>query len=182
MLFALRLSLVIPTCLAAALALAACGDDERGSVEQSGSATGTTQDTATETTGQTTTSGAEEPKGDPVATIEVEETEFELDPANPGVQDAGLVAFEVTNAGKVPHALEVEGPSGEAETEEIAPGKTAELTVDLGEPGTYKWYCPIADHEDRGMVGQIRIAGGGDGGSAPEEESEDPGSGGAGGY
>ena len=169
-----------------ALALAACGDDDRGSVEQSGSATGTTGATATETTGETGTEtlGSKEPKGDPVATIEVKETEYELNPPNPGVEDAGLVAFEVTNAGKIAHALEVEGPNGEAETDRIAPGKTAKMTVDLGEPGTYKWYCPIADHEDRGMVGEILIAGGGDGGSAPEEESEDESedSGSSGGY
>jgi FtsP/CotA-like multicopper oxidase with cupredoxin domain len=25
-------------------------------------------------------------------------------------------------------------------------------------PGTYKWYCPIADHEQRGMFGRVRVA------------------------
>ena len=180
----MRLRLVISTGLVVA-ALAACGDDERGSVEQSGSATGTTGETATETEAETTgttSSGSAEPEGEPVATIEVEETEYELNPANPGVEEAGLVAFEVTNAGKIAHALEVEGPDGEAETEEIAPGKTAKLTVDLGEPGTYKWYCPIADHEDRGMVGQILVAGGGGSSSEPGKEGDSPGAGGAAGY
>ncbi len=171
---------LITACLAAAaLALAACGDDdERGTVEQSG---GSTSTTGAETTGTpTTTSGSEQPTGDPVATIEVEETEYELNPANPGVESAGLVKFEVTNAGKIGHALEVEGPDGEVETEEIAPGDTAMIEADLNKPGSYRWYCPIGDHADQGMDGQILVAGGGSGGESSEEENDAPGS--SGGY
>ena len=161
--------------MVAVLALAACGDDdERGTVEQSG---GSTSTTGTETSGApTTTTGG----GDPVATIEVEETEFELNPANPGVESAGLVKFEVTNAGKIPHALEVEGPDGEVETEDIAPGETATLEADLNKPGSYRWYCPIGDHADQGMDGQILVAGGGSGGESSEEEDDAPSS--SGGY
>ena len=25
-------------------------------------------------------------------------------------------------------------------------------------PGTYKWLCPLADHERRGMAGRVRVA------------------------
>ena len=113
-----------------------------------------------------------------MATIEVEETEYELNPANPGVESAGLVKFEVTNAGKIGHALEVEGPDGEVETEEIAPGDTATLEADLNKPGSYRWYCPIGDHADQGMDGQILIAGGGSGGESSEEEDAPSSSGG----
>jgi len=161
-----------------ALNLAACGDDERGTVEQSGGSS--TSTTGTETSGTTssptTTSGSED--GKPVATVEVEETEYELDPANPRVQSAGLVKFEVTNAGKIGHALEVEAPDGEVEIEEIAPGDTATLEADLSKPGKYRWYCPIADHEERGMEGQILVAGGGGaGGSSSEDDDASGGSG-----
>lgn len=101
------------------------------------------------------------PRGPAVATIEVKEAEYRLAPQDPEVEKAGVVDLYVTNAGEIGHALEVEGPSGEVETEEIAPGDSATLKADLGEPGRYKWYCPIADHEDRGMVGEIVVAGGG---------------------
>jgi len=167
-----------------ALALAACGDDERGTVEQGGggatSATGTETSGTPTTTSPTTTSGGEESAGDPVATIEVEETEYELDPASPAVQSAGLVKFEVTNAGEIDHALEVEGPDGEVETEEIAPGDTATIEADLNKPGSYRWYCPIADHEERGMDGQIVVEGGGSGGGSSSQEDDTPS--GSGGY
>jgi len=170
--------MVTAALVAAAVALAACGDDERGTVEQSGG--GTSTSTSPTTTSPTTTSGSDKPAGKPVATIEVEETEYELDPAGPRVRSAGLVKFEVTNAGDIAHALEVEGPEGEVETEEIAPGDTATLEADLTKPGSYRWYCPIADHADRGMDGQIVVAGSGSGGGSSSED--DDASGGSGGY
>lgn len=133
--------------------LPACGEDREGSVEQSGTGT-----TATGTTGTSTAPGRA--SGPVVATVRVRETEFELDPPNPRIAKAGLVEFDVTNAGQVPHALEVEGPNGEVETETIAPGKGATLKADLSKPGSYVWYCPVADHDRRGMKGKITVAGG----------------------
>ena len=163
---ATRLALCSAT---AALALAGCGDDEAES--------GSSEETAT-----TSTRAAKPPAKGVVATIEVELTEFELNPLNPGVQDAGKVAFEATNGGKVAHALEVEGPKGEVKTKEIAPGDTATFTADLGKPGKYKWYCPIGDHEQEGMTGHVFIAY--DKIDQPDQPREDdgPGSDGHGGY
>ena len=98
-----------------------------------------------------------------VATVRVRETEFELDPPNPRIPKAGVVQFDVTNAGEAPHALEVEGPKGEVETETIEPGRRATLRADLSRAGKYVWYCPVGDHEKRGMKGKITVAGGGPG-------------------
>lgn len=143
--------------LAVALALlVGCGEDREGSVEQRG---GT--DTATTGTGTSTSDATTAPAGPVVATVKVTETEFALDPQDPKLKQAGVVKFEVTNAGKVTHALEVEGPKGEVETEAIEPGRKASLEADLSKPGTYTWYCPIGDHEARGMKGKITVAGGG---------------------
>jgi uncharacterized cupredoxin-like copper-binding protein len=122
--------------------------------------------------------GEEEPAatgdggGEPVETVEVSETEFELDPADPTVQESGLIEFVATNDGQVDHALEVEGPE-EVETETIAPGDSASIQVELP-PGEYKWYCPVGDHEQQGMVGTVTVAGGGGaaGGSGGETETE----------
>lgn len=144
----------------ALLSLPACGEDREGSVEESG--TGTTA-TGMSTTGTSTTPA--KPSGPVVAKVKVRETEFELDPPNPRVPKAGVVEFDVTNAGQAPHALEVEGPSGEVETETIEPGRKATLRADLSKAGTYVWYCPVGDHEKRGMKGKITVAGGGAGAS-----------------
>jgi uncharacterized cupredoxin-like copper-binding protein len=159
----------LAACAAAtiALSLAACGDDDRGgSVEQSGgtNTTGTnttgTDTTGTDTTGTSTTPSA---SGATVAKVDVEETDFAIDPKNPRIAKTGVVRFNVKNAGKALHALEVEGPDGEKETDGIEPGKSATLEVGFSKAGTYEWYCPIGDHKDRGMKGKITVAGGGSG-------------------
>ena len=63
----------------------------------------------------------------------------------------------VTNDGQTTHALEVEGPGEEVETDALAPGESADLTVDLTQPGTYEMYCPIDGHRDQGMEGEITV-------------------------
>ncbi len=145
--------------------LAACGDDG----EEGGSATKGAAKTARST-------APTKPSGSAVATVKVRETEFALDPQDPEIPKPGLVQFDVTNAGQVPHALEVEGPDGEVETETIKPGGKATLKADLSRPGSYVWYCPVADHERRGMKGRITVAGGRSGTSADDSgKGEDSG-------
>lgn len=91
-----------------------------------------------------------------VATVDVSLADFRLDPANPRVARAGVIAFVATNDGEAPHALAVDGPQGEVSTVRLRPGERRTIAVRLP-PGTYKWLCPLADHEQRGMVGRIRI-------------------------
>ena len=133
--------------VAVALGLAACGDDDDG---ESGT---------TGTTGTTGTAAEEEslpPTGPPRETIKLTETEFAIEPAEVQVDEEGIVEFEVDNAGSVAHALEVEGGSVEQETAEIAPGESASLKVRLPE-GTYELYCPIGNHADQGMTGELTV-------------------------
>ena len=120
-----------------ALAMATCGGDD---------------ETSTTTTEALTAPGGAE-------TITVRETEFELDPANPRIDQAGTVEFKVENDGQAVHALEIEGPGGESKTDDIEPGGTAALTADLNEPGSYEWYCPVGNHRELGMEGEITVGG-----------------------
>jgi uncharacterized cupredoxin-like copper-binding protein len=139
-----------------ALALAACGDEDReGSFTSEGS-TGT-ETTGTGTTGTETTTT---PSGKASKTFSIGETEYKLRPRSFALTRPGVVEFAVRNDGQVVHALEVEGPTGEFETEEIQPGKRATLKADVDEPGTYELYCPVADHEQRGMVGKLVVGDG----------------------
>ena len=154
------------------VALAGCGNDDEGRVAVSG---GPDTTGGTETTGTSTDKTA--PGGAPIATVKIAETEYRLSPADPSVGRPGVVAFEVTNAGKIVHALEVEGPEGEVETDAIEPGKSATLKADLSKAGRYEWYCPVGDHEQRGMKGEITVAGGGG-----DEPDGGPGSDAHGGY
>jgi uncharacterized cupredoxin-like copper-binding protein len=112
----------------------------------------------------------------PAETVDVKATDFKLTPADPSVDKTGTVKFRLTNDGEVGHALEVEGPDGEAETEQIPPGQSATIDVDLSKPGKYEMYCPVGNHKDMGMTGEITVAGGsGSGGSTTEDKTDDSG-------
>ncbi len=91
-----------------------------------------------------------------VATAEVSLVDYALDAPDPRVPKAGLIAFAATNDGQLRHALAVDGPAGTVRTKALELGERGLLTVELP-PGTYKWYCPLADHEQRGMVGRVRV-------------------------
>lgn len=60
--------------------------------------------------------------------------------------------FNVTNRGTHEHSFEIEGEGIEKALDRpLQPGQSAKLVVDL-HAGTYKAYCPVADHEERGMT------------------------------
>jgi uncharacterized cupredoxin-like copper-binding protein len=90
------------------------------------------------------------------ATVEVSLIDYRL-PRDPRIARAGVIAFEATNDGLSHHALVVDGPAGEVRTPRLLPGERWTIAVRLP-PGTYKWYCPVGDHEQRGMAGRVRVA------------------------
>jgi plastocyanin len=111
--------------------------------------------------------------GGPAAqTIEIAETEFMLDPATVTVREPGTYTFHVVNNGGVVHAFEIEGPGIEEETADIDPGGSADLTVEIAEPGEYELYCPVDGHRERGMESTLSLGGGG-GGTTEETTTED---------
>lgn len=74
----------------------------------------------------------------------------------------GETRFEIENAGTKDHAFEIEGKIGDKEFEIASPVlKPGEKTVIIvGLPaGTYEVYCPVADHKEMGMAGEITFAG-----------------------
>jgi plastocyanin len=102
--------------------------------------------------GTSTTAKATGPGG----TVNVSLTDFKLNPADPTVK-SGDVTFDATNDGATVHSIEVEGAGEEAKLPaELQPGQKGTVTVNLP-PGTYEWYCPIANHKDLGMKGEITV-------------------------
>ena len=77
-------------------------------------------------------------------------------PATVTIDAPGTYTFEATNDGGVDHSLEIEGNGVEEVTETIGPGESASVTVDL-ESGTYEMYCPIGNHRDLGMSGEVTV-------------------------
>ena len=104
-------------------------------------------------------SEVEEALEEPIDTIEVNEAEFSLDPADITLDQPGTYVFKAENSGNAVHSLEIEGQGIEEETATIQPGQSAELEVNL-DPGSYKLYCPVGNHEERGMVGTVTVEGG----------------------
>ena len=103
------------------------------------------------------------------ARVDVRLSEWKVELSQPGVS-AGTVRFVITNAGSIPHGLEVEGQGIEQEIPMIQPGASDTLTVTL-QPGMYEVYCPVGQdsHKKLGMethltvakVQTIRVTGGG---------------------
>jgi len=89
--------------------------------------------------------------------VAVSLTEYELTPPTPRVGQAGTITFAVANDGDVRHALAVEGPIGDARSPALGPGQRTTIKLALA-PGSYRWYCPLTNHEQLGMAGRVRVA------------------------
>ena len=129
--------------------------------------------------------GTSRPADKAATTVRLRATDFKFDPEVLKVKKPGTVTFVTKNDGQTVHALEIEGPSGEAETKEIQPGQSAKVTVKLNQAGTYTMYCPVGNHRQMGMAGKIAVLDGGRGGQANPDKTkteEEPRSGSSGGY
>jgi hypothetical protein len=130
-LFALLVTLALP--------LAACGGGEDAA--------------------ETDTATTETPEPAPAQEenrVEVGLTEFEI--TMPSSVPAGPTTFSITNNGTMEHSFEIEGPGMEqALAAPLVAGGSATLDLTL-EPGTYRVYCPVADHaEARGMETELQV-------------------------
>ena len=75
----------------------------------------------------------------------------------PTVLPAGSVTFQVHNSGSHEHGFEIEGPGLErALPQSLETGESGQLSVDLA-VGTYRAYCPVEDHAERGMELEITV-------------------------
>jgi plastocyanin len=122
-------------------------------------------------------SSTESTSGETANAVDVVATDFKFDPSSLSVDAAGRTTFRLRNDGGTTHALEIEGQGIEEETDEIGPGETADVTVDL-KAGTYEFYCPVSNHRSLGMEGSLVVAGGAAAGAATtsdETETDDDG-------
>jgi uncharacterized cupredoxin-like copper-binding protein len=114
--------------------------------------------------------------GKPLKTFTVRETDFRLTPSMFTASKSGTYTFHAVNKGHVEHSLEIEGRGVEKELGgKLKPGQSGDLTVVLS-PGTYEIYCPVDDHESKGMKGTIKVPGAK--GTAPPATTSSSGSGG----
>lgn len=127
---------VTASAFAAALVLAACSSGGGGSASPSAS------------------SGAS--KAVSGTKVTVTETEYGLKVSRSSFAP-GTYTFVADNAGKVTHALSVDGPGVEdAKTKNIPSGQQATLTVTF-KKGKYDLYCPVDSHKQLGMNKNIQV-------------------------
>src|SRR5919202_6663238 len=92
----------------------------------------------------------------PIQTIQVNETEMRLDPAEITLDRPGMYVFRAVNSGNVTHALRIEGNGIDQATRNIGPGERDDLRVDL-RAGIYEIDCPVDNHEALGMRGTVTV-------------------------
>jgi uncharacterized cupredoxin-like copper-binding protein len=138
-----RLSLVA-TAVVAGAAMAAFAAGCGGSSDGSSSTAASSSSTAAQA-------------GGAASNVDISETDFKLNPSDPKVK-SGQVTFNVSNDGQTVHSLEVEGPNGDQELQsDLSPGQKGVLSVDLSKPGKYEFYCPVGNHKQLGMKGEITV-------------------------
>ena len=143
--FKRRFAALFVIAAAIAVPVAGCGggDDDNSTSADTGGATSAT-----------TTGGA---GGGAGQTVDMTAADFKFDPSDPSVK-SGNVTFNLTNQGQEPHSLEIEDVNGQDQEIEgdVAPGQSGTLTVNLP-PGKYEFYCPVENHKEMGMEGDITV-------------------------
>jgi uncharacterized cupredoxin-like copper-binding protein len=94
------------------------------------------------------------------SSLSLTESELKISPASDKVSATGTITITVQNKGAVVHALAVQTPSGIVRTGQIAPGKSATLTVHASKAGSYTLFCPIDHHRKLGMQGTLVVGSG----------------------
>jgi uncharacterized cupredoxin-like copper-binding protein len=132
---------------AVAVPIAGCGGDDNG---DNGGSTAASQAQTTAGSGGGAAGGG--------STVQLSATEYKFNPSDPTVK-SGQVTFNEKNDGQVTHSLEIEDvtPGHDQELEgDVSPGQSGTLTVNL-KPGKYEFYCPIDNHKEMGMEGEITV-------------------------
>jgi uncharacterized cupredoxin-like copper-binding protein len=91
-------------------------------------------------------------------TVNLTATDFKFNPSDPTVS-SGDVTFKEKNDGQVTHSLEIEDvtPGHDQELEgDVSPGQSGTLKANLA-PGKYEFYCPVGNHKEMGMEGEITV-------------------------
>ncbi len=102
----------------------------------------------------------EVPKGEvPAAKLRITATNFAFEPERPHVSPGQPVKITVENESNMEHNIELDIPNGGLQPDDwIQPHSTETLTfVAPDEPGVYPFRCPVADHAERGMVGELVV-------------------------
>src|SRR5262245_14569986 len=105
----------------------------------------------------TNASTSEPAAGGSGGTVNLTATDFKFTPSDPTVS-SGDVTFVEKNDGQTAHSIEIEDVNGQDQEFEgdVQPGQSGTLNVNLP-PGSYEFYCPVSNHRELGMTGEITV-------------------------
>lgn len=90
-------------------------------------------------------------------TVQVSEKEFKITLPSTTLKP-GSYTFDLSNDGKIPHDLTIDGPGvSNSKTPVINGGQHATLKVKLS-AGTYDFYCSVPGHKQLGMDVKVKVA------------------------
>lgn len=100
---------------------------------------------------------AEDPTG--AREVTVEATNFKYEPAEIKAAPGEKLKVTLVNKGESGHSIGIRLPSGDKELEKIvAAGKSGSMIVTAPDKeGSYPFYCPVGNHEDKGMKGSLVV-------------------------
>jgi uncharacterized cupredoxin-like copper-binding protein len=142
--FKRRFAALFVVAVAVAVPIAGCGggDDNDNTSADTGGATEASTGAAATGSGKT---------------VDLTAVDYKFNPSD-STLNQGDVTFRLTNDGQTGHSLEIEDVNGQDEEieGEVQPGDSNTLTVNLP-PGKYEFYCPVDDHKEMGMEGEITV-------------------------
>jgi plastocyanin len=95
--------------------------------------------------------------GGAAQTVQVSEKEFKIELPSTTLKP-GSYTFDLSNDGKIPHDLTIQGPGvNKAHTPVINGGQHATLKVKLS-AGEYDFYCSVPGHKQLGMDVKVRVS------------------------
>jgi plastocyanin len=89
--------------------------------------------------------------------VNISLSEWKLQPSRTRVP-AGQIRFLSEDTGATHHALRIVGQGMDVSTDDFGPGDSRTITMVLP-PGRYQLICPIAGHEQQGMVATLTVVG-----------------------
>jgi len=96
----------------------------------------------------------------PGATVDMKAHEYRFDPGRILVRTGGQAArlrIVLANRGSLAHNLHVrDGERDIAKTPSFRPGEERSVSVSL-RPGSYMFLCTVADHDEKGMTGELEV-------------------------
>jgi plastocyanin len=139
----LRRSLVTGLLLAAAIGLAACGNDNNDNGSASSTPAAPAATTPSSSGGQTLALAA-----DPGGKLAYDKKSL--------TAKAGEVTIDFTNDAQVPHNVTIEQGEDEKGATDTIQGSKTSKSFNL-KAGTYSFYCSVAGHEAAGMKGTLTV-------------------------